>query len=350
MMTDWKKTILDSKTSIHKVIETIENTSMQIALIVDENKRLVGTVTDGDIRRGILKGISLSDPVQKVMKTEPVVAKKNESSEVILSMMKQLQLYSIPIVDENGCLVSLARLNKLLLTGERKNWVVLMAGGLGSRLKPMTDECPKPLLKVGNKPILENILENFIENGFTRFYISVNYRSGMVKEYFGDGSKWGVEIKYLYEDKKLGTAGAVSLIEEKHSEPIFVMNGDLLTKVNFQQMLEFHIDNNADVTMGIREFDFQVPYGVVKRDDHRFVDIVEKPIQKLFINAGIYVLNPELLEMMPKNSFYEMPNLLKYFKDQNKDIIVFPVREYWLDIGHIDDYRQANEYVKIIKE
>ena len=223
-----------------------------------------------------------------------------------------------------------------------------MAGGIGSRLKPMTDECPKPLLKVGNKPILENIIENFIENDFTRFYVSVNYMSAMVEEYFGDGSKWGVEIKYLYEDKKLGTAGAVSLIKEKHSEPIFVMNGDLLTKVNFQQMLDFHIEHKADVTIGIREFDFQVPYGVVKRDDYRFVDIVEKPVQKLFINAGIYVLNPELLEMMPENSFYEMPNLLKYFKDQNKDIIVFPVREYWLDIGHIDDYKQANEYIKII--
>jgi len=246
--------------------------------------------------------------------------------------------------------VGLARLNNLLLTGERENWVVLMAGGLGSRLKPMTDECPKPLLKVGNKPILENILEDFKENGFTRFYISVNYMSDMVEEYFGDGSRWGVEIKYLYEDKKLGTAGAISLIKEKHSEPIFVMNGDLLTKVNFQQMLDFHIEHKADVTMGIREFDFQVPYGVVKRDDYRFVDIIEKPVQKLFINAGIYILNPELLEMMPGNSFYEMPNLLKYFKDQNKDIIVFPVREYWLDIGHIDDYKQANEYVRIINE
>ena len=349
-MTDWKKTVLDQKTSIHKVIETIENTSMQIALIVDENGQLVGTVTDGDIRRGILKGIPLGDPVQKVMKTDPVVVREYESREAVLSIIKHLQLYSIPIVDENRYPVGLARLNKLLLTGERENWVVLMAGGLGRRLKPMTDECPKPLLKVGNKPILENILENFRENGFSRFYISVNYMSDMIEEYFGDGSRWGVEIKYLYEDKKLGTAGAISLIKEKHSEPMFVMNGDLLTKVNFQQMLDFHIEHKADVTMGIREFDFQVPYGVVKRDDYRFVDIIEKPVQKLFINAGIYILNPELLEMMPGNSFYEMPNLLKYFKDQNKDIIVFPVREYWLDIGHIDDYKQANEYIKIINE
>ena len=349
-MTDWKKTVLDQKTSIHKVIETIENTSMQIALIVDENGQLVGTVTDGDIRRGILKGIPLGDPVQKVMKTDPVVVREYESREAVLSIIKHLQLYSIPIVDENRYPVGLARLNKLLLTGERENWVVLMAGGLGRRLKPMTDECPKPLLKVGNKPILENILENFRENGFSRFYISVNYMSDMIEEYFGDGSRWGVEIKYLYEDKKLGTAGAISLIKEKHSEPMFVMNGDLLTKVNFQQMLDFHIEHKADVTMGIREFDFQVPYGVVKRDDYRFVDIIEKPVQKLFINAGIYILNPELLEMMPGNSFYEMPNLLKYFKDQNKEIIVFPVREYWLDIGHIDDYKQANEYIKIINE
>jgi dTDP-glucose pyrophosphorylase len=349
-MTDWKKTVLDQKTSIHKVIETIENTSMQIALIVDEKGQLVGTVTDGDIRRGILKGIPLDDPVQKVMKTDPVVVRENESREAVLSIIKHRQIYSIPIVDENRCPVGLASLNKLLLSGERENWVVLMAGGLGSRLKPMTDECPKPLLKIGNKPILENILQNFIENGFTRFYISVNYMSDMVEEYFGDGSRWGVEIKYLYEDKKLGTAGAISLIKEKHSEPIFIMNGDLLTKVNFLQMLDFHIEHKADVTMGIREFDFQVPYGVVKRDDYRFVDIIEKPVQKLFINAGIYVLNPELLKMIPENSFYEMPNLLKYFKDQNKEIIVFPVREYWLDIGHIDDYRQANEYIKIINE
>ena len=347
-MTDWEKALLSTNASIHKAIETIDNSSMQIALIVDENKQLLGTVTDGDIRRGILKGISFDEPVHMVMTTNPVVAKENENREVILSTMKHQRVYCLPRVNENGCVVGLERLNELYLTGEQKNWVVLMAGGIGSRLKPMTDECPKPLLKVGNKPILENIIENFIENGFIRFYISVNYMSDMIEEYFGDGSKWGIEIKYLYEDKKLGTAGAVSLIKEKHSEPIFVMNGDLLTKVNFQQMLDFHIEHKADVTIGIREFDFQVPYGVVKRDDYRFVDIVEKPVQKLFINAGIYVLNPELLEMMPENSFYEMPNLLKYFKDQNKDIIVFPVREYWLDIGHIDDYKQANEYIKII--
>ena len=198
----------------------------------------------------------------------------------------------LPIIDESGCLVGLETFEDLLAPTEKNNFVVLMAGGLGERLRPLTETCPKPMLKIGDKPILENILTNFIEYGFRRFFISVNHLAEVVKRYFGTGSDWGVEIHYLQEKHRLGTAGALSLLPQNPSEPIFVMNGDLLTKVNFSQLLDFHFEQKANATMCVREYDFQVPYGVVKIDRHTITAIEEKPVQRLFVNAGIYILEP----------------------------------------------------------
>jgi len=334
--------------SIREAIRILDKSAMQIVLVVGKSNRLLGTVTDGDIRRGILKGMSLDEPVHRIMNQEPTVASIEESREIILAAMHRTRLRHIPLIDANRCVKGLELLDELIQSHNRENRVVLMAGGLGSRLHPLTDECPKPMLKVGNKPLLETILENFIEYGFCRFYISVNYMADIVKSHFGDGSNWGVDIDYLHEDQRLGTAGALSLLPEKPTESLLVMNGDLLTKVNFKQLLDFHSEHRACATMCVREYDFQVPYGVVKIDDHRIVSIDEKPVQRFFVNAGIYVLEPEALDLISQNTYFDMPTLFEKLIGLKKETTVFPIREYWLDIGHLADYNRANgEYQDI---
>ena len=340
-MKDWRKVLVSSDITIRETIRVIDSGALKIALVVNDGNRLIGTVTDGDIRRGILRGCSLEDRVAEVMNATPTIAIQNEGREKILMLMRQKQVFQIPIVDGDGSLVGLEVLENILETPRHDNWVVLMAGGLGTRLKPLTDEIPKPLLKVGGKPILETILENFLEYGFTRFYISVNYRAELIEEYFGNGSRWGAEIQYLREDRKLGTAGALGLLPARPAAPVLVMNGDLLTKVNFQQLLDFHLEHRAQGTMCVREYDFQVPYGVVKLDKHRIYSIEEKPVQRFFVNAGIYVLEPDVLDLIPKNAYFDMPTLFEKLVEQQKETAVFPIREYWLDIGRIDDFERA---------
>lgn len=345
-MKNWKEILINADTSILSSLEIIDKGALQIALVVDTENKLHGTVTDGDIRRGILRGVSLESPVRLVMQSSPITANVNESKETILSKMKLRGLRHIPVLDNNGCVLKIELLEQLIQSRKKNNWVVLMAGGLGSRLSPMTDDCPKPLLKVGTKPILETILDNFIDYGFHRFYLSVNYRADMIRDYFGDGSKWGVEIRYIHENTRLGTAGALSLIDGVPTDPIIVMNGDLLTKVNFQQLIEFHTDTNAQATMCVREYEYQVPYGVVEVDNHRLMRIVEKPIQQFFVNGGIYVLNPEVLRLVPKMEFFDMPNLFDEAIAKRMETSVFPIREYWIDIGRMDDFNRANDEFK----
>ncbi|TBL73010.1 nucleotidyltransferase family protein [Paenibacillus thalictri] len=345
-MKTWKDILISPSTTILNSLQIIDRGTMQLALVVDEYYRLLGTVTDGDIRRGILKGISLDSPVELVMKTNPTTANINDTKESVLAIMKLKRLHQIPVLDEGGSITGMELLENLIKKDRKENWVVLMAGGLGSRLSPLTDDCPKPLLKVGSQPILETIIENFIEHGFYKFYISVNYRADMIVDYFGDGSQWGIQIKYLHEDKRLGTAGALSLIEEKPRESIIVMNGDILTKVNFERLLDFHKENNSKATMCVREYEFQVPYGVIKVDHHKLLSIEEKPVQRFFVNGGIYALEPEVLERVPIGTFYDMPTLFEKLIEQNEETSVFPIREYWLDIGRKDDFQRANNDFK----
>lgn len=341
-MKKWKEVLVSTQTTLREAAQILDVNALQIILVVDEQRRLLGTVTDGDIRRGILKSIALTEPVQSVMNPNPIVARAEDGRDTILAEMKRRTLHHMPLVDEQRRVVGLDTLDELISFQVRENWVVLMAGGLGSRLRPLTDDCPKPMLKVGNKPLLETILENFIEYGFRHFYISVNYMSEVVESYFGDGSRWGVDICYLHEDKRLGTAGALSLLPEQPVEPIIVMNGDLLTKVNFSQLLSFHSEHNAQATMCVREYDFQVPYGVVKIDNHSIISIDEKPTQRFFVNAGIYVLEPSALNLISPNIFFDMPSLFEKLIEQQKETVVFPLREYWLDIGHLADFDRAN--------
>ena len=347
-MKDFRKIQVLPGESIRKTIQIIDESAMQIALVVDGENKLVGTVTDGDIRRAILKGYSLGEAIEKVMNRTPIVCQQEENREAILARLRIKQLHHMPVVDASGCLVGLETLDELLVPNERENVVVLMAGGMGTRLLPLTEDCPKPMLQIGGRPILETILLNFIEHGFRQFYISVNYKSDVIVDYFGDGTRWGVEIQYVHETRKLGTAGALSLLPHLLTQPILVMNGDLLTKINFSQLLYFHISHQSKATMCVREYDFQVPYGVVKINSHHIVSIDEKPVHRFFVNAGAYVLEPEVLEAIPENEYFDMPTLFEKLIAQETETAAFPIREYWLDVGQLADFERANgEFMQV---
>lgn len=351
-MKNWKKVAVSPQSTIRETISVIDKNSSQIALVVDETDKLLGTVTDGDIRRGLLKGVSLEEPVKKVYYVSPLTASVDDDLSTVIQIMKDQYIKQVPILDGQGRVVALQTLKELLSGRKQKNPVILMAGGLGTRLRPLTESCPKPLLKIGGKPVLETILDGFIEAGFDTFYISVNYKAEMIESYFGDGAKWGVQIQYLRETKRLGTAGSIGLLPEKPDLPFIVMNGDLLTRVDFKSLLEFHTNNfklsNSLATMCVREYNLQIPYGVVRQEGNRLVRLDEKPVQRFFVNGGIYVFQPEVLDLIPDNQYYDMTHLFdKMLEDQIK-AVVFQIREYWMDIGHKSDFEIADgEYGEI---
>lgn len=333
---------LSVNSTIKEALEIIDSGAMRIALVLDENNKLIGTVSDGDVRRGFLKGVSLKDSIQSIIHTTPLVCSVNDSKEDVIRLAIDKKIYQIPIVDSEGILIGIDEVDELLKQTNHSNKVVLMVGGLGSRLSALTQERPKPLLKVGNKPILETIINNFSKYGFRNIILCVNYKSEMIKDYFGDGSNFNVDIEYIDEDKRMGTAGALSLLKQTLNEPFFVMNGDLLTNVNFEHMLDYHCSQSAKATMAVRSYDFQVPYGVVKLDNNNIVAIEEKPVHNFFVSAGIYIVDSTALSYIPENTFYDMPTLFDALIASKQKAISFPIREYWLDIGRMSDFEKAN--------
>lgn len=340
-MKDWKQIVVSPETPLRDAIARIDGSGLQLALILDQDGRLLGILSDGDVRRAILQGCDLAVPTSSVMNGNPTAVPAHSTRNELLALMRRKVLHHIPLIDDEGRVVGLATMDDFTGVTERPNWVVLMAGGLGSRLLPLTETCPKPMLRVGGKPILENILESFSEQGFRKFFFSVNYLADAVRDYFGDGSRWGVNIRYLHEDKRLGTAGALSLLPERPREPLIIMNGDLLTKVRFDSMLNFHVEHNAHATMAVRECDFQIPYGVVQLNGSKIAAIEEKPVQRFFVNAGIYTLSPEVFAHIPEKTFFDMPTLFDKLLAAGRSTAAYPLREYWLDIGRLEELERA---------
>ncbi len=340
-MKDWKQIVVSPETTLRDAIERIDGSGLQLALVLDRDGHLAGVLSDGDIRRAILRGCDLVTPTANVMNCHPTAAPATSTSGELLALMRRKVLHHVPLINAEMLVVGLATLDGLTGVLERPNWVVLMAGGLGSRLMPLTENCPKPMLQVGGKPILESILENFSEQGFRKFFLSVNYLAHAVRDHFGDGSQWGVDISYLHEDKRLGTAGALSLLPERPSDPLVVMNGDLLTRVRFDSMLNFHSEHGAVATMAVREYDFQVPYGVVQLNGSNIAAIEEKPVHRFFVNAGIYTLSPEAFEHIPTATFFDMPTLFDRMLAAGHPTSAYPLREYWLDIGRVEEFERA---------
>ncbi|BBD09312.1 nucleotidyltransferase family protein [Desulfovibrio ferrophilus] len=346
-MCDWKDTIISEDSTIKTAMQVIDSNNYLIALVVDSQNRLLGTVTDGDIRRGLLRNVDLDKSVMNIANTTPITASTSDNMDAIRRQMKENYVRQLPILDKDGKIVRLELLRKLLQVESISAPVVIMAGGLGTRLRPLTNSCPKPLLPVGGKPVLEITLENLLQQHFKNFFFSVNYKAQMIERHFGDGSRWGADISYLRESKRLGTGGALSLLPPM-DEPIIVMNGDLLTQINFKHLLDFHRENNATATIGVCESAIQIPYGVVDVDNYELRSIREKPLEKFFVNAGIYVLSPEAVRMIPKDTYYDMTTLFETLLKQGRGATVFPIREFWLDIGQMDDYEKANgEYAEL---
>ena len=342
-MHNWESTILSLTDTIENAIHTLNKSGMQIALVLDNRGKLRGTITDGDVRRGLLRHIGMNALVTEVMNVNPITANISDSQKYILALMKRKDILQIPILDSNKRVVALETLQQFIDGVVYENPVFLMAGGFGTRLYPLTNEKPKPLLKVGTKPILETILIQFIKAGFKNFFISTHYKSEMIREHFGDGSEWGVSIEYVHEKEPLGTAGALGLLPPGRADlPLLMMNGDLLTKVNFEHLLAFHQEQKGLATMCVREYDFQVPYGVIEICDQKIKSIIEKPTHNFFVNAGIYVLEPELINKVDGISYLDMPTLIEQQLEEGAQINSFPVHEYWLDIGKMEAYERAN--------
>lgn len=342
MIKHWESVLVGANVSLEEAIATLDRGALRIAIVVDEERRLLGTLTDGDVRRALLRHLPLDIPVRQVMCASPQVAQRDWSRERVLAVMESTQLLQLPVVDGDGRVVGLETLHGLLEKRLLNNPVFLMAGGFGTRLHPLTHDCPKPLLKVGDKPILELILESFINAGFHRFFISTHYLPEMVRDYFGDGKRWGVSIRYTHEETPLGTGGAVGLLpHEEINDPLIMMNGDLLTTLNYRELLEFHVAQAGVATMCVRKFDYQVPYGVIQSEGHLIRSMVEKPVKSFFVNAGIYVLSPELVKSVVPGTRIDMPTLLEQQIAADRAVTMFPLHEYWLDIGRMEDFQRA---------
>lgn len=345
MRKEVRKFVVKEDATVRDAIATIDAGARQIALVVDGNDRLLATVTDGDVRRALLRGGGLEDSVQTVMSRHPVTIRDDSPPGAAHRLMHEKVLHHVPVVDHEGKLVELAWIDDPVGAVPTSARVILMAGGLGTRLRPLTEHLPKPMLPVGGRPLLEMIIRNFADQGFTRFTVSLNYRGDLVRSHFGDGSALGVEIDYVEERERMGTAGALSLLPARPEGPFIVMNGDLLTSVRFESLLRFHEETGAVATMGAREYEVQVPYGVIQMDGSRLLSIEEKPCHRHFVNAGIYVLSPEALDLLDADTPLDMPVLFERLVERDLRASVFPLREYWMDIGRIEDLEQArNEF------
>lgn len=332
--------VYDEKTTFEDAVRSLDAGGIGYLAILDKEERLLGILTDGDIRRAILN--SKTDLLD-IMNRQPQTADSTLSRRQIVQQLKEIHRKHMPLVEAStGCYQGVVALDDLEFNA-KPNRVVIMAGGMGTRLGELTRHTPKPMLEVGKKSILENLIDIFCDHGFNQFYVSVNYKAEVIKQYFGDGSEFGARIKYLEEKMRLGTAGCLSLIDEEISEPFFVINGDVLTAVNFEELLEFHLQCKADATMCVREFDMEVPYGVVNHENNRIVSLAEKPVHRFHVNSGIYLLDPKVLQYVPKDTSFNMTDLFEILIDKQLNVASFELKDYWIDVGRPTDLEKAKK-------
>jgi len=339
----WRDALLSEKATIHDAIKNLDDSKLKIILVTSSDSSFVGTITDGDIRRGLLKGLSLSDGVSLVVKKDSISVSEDMQLELVNQIMELNQISQIPTIDSKSRVVGLyewSASNTGIKT--RENLMIIMAGGIGKRLRPYTDNCPKPMLLVHNKPIIEHIILNAKSEGFNKFIISINYLGTMIEEYFGKGENLGVEIDYIREKKPLGTSGALGLIDSKLNKDFIVTNGDVISNINYGDVLDFHCKNSSIATMAVRQHELHNPYGVVQLDGEDIVGFEEKPVARSNINAGIYALSPKVIDFIEKNVYSDMPNLFENLRLQKKPIKAYFTHENWIDIGRPRDLNEAN--------
>lgn len=339
----WQNAVLPINATIGQAISNLNDIQIKVVLIVNDDDILVGTISDGDIRRGLLKGENLNSSVSKVLNRAPLVVPRELGRSQVMQLMEANKIMQIPVIDEQRHVIGLHLWDEITVQPTRPNFMIIMAGGTGSRLRPHTENCPKPLLPVAGKPILEHIIERAKREGFVNFILAVHYLGHMIEDYFGDGKRFDVRIDYLKEEKPLGTAGALSLLKPIPSDPFLVTNGDVLTDIRYGELLDFHILHSASATMSVRLHEWQHPFGVVKTKGIDIVGFDEKPISRTNINAGVYVVDPPALNYLNINEPCDMPTLFKRLQDSQKRTLAYPMYEPWIDVGRPDDLSKANE-------
>lgn len=351
-MTELSKFIVSPDNSIRQLIAFIDRNEKGIALVVDKDQKLLGTITDGDIRRALLEGQSLDEPVSKLIAKKfqpsypkPVTARLGTQRAELLQLMQDRAVRQVPLLDANGRVSDLVTLAELMPDKFLPLQAVIMAGGSGTRMRPLTEDLPKPMLPVGDRPLMEVIIEQLRQSGIGRVNITTHYLPEKITDYFGNGENFGVELNYVSEDRPLGTAGSLGLIDWPE-ETLLVINGDILTKVNFRAMRTYHQEHSADITVGVRKYEIQVPYGVVECEDQRVCRLREKPSLSFFVNAGIYMLEPRVNQYIANGQHCDMTDLIERLIQKGRPVISFPIVEYWLDIGEPSDYARAQADVK----
>jgi dTDP-glucose pyrophosphorylase len=340
----WRKSMLPATATLRKAIGNLNDSGLQIVLVVTEQDALVGALTDGDIRRGLLRGLDLDCAIESLMTREPLVVPQGMPRAAVLQLMQINRIHQLPVVDERRRVVGLRLWDEINSPGQRPNLMVIMAGGLGTRLRPHTEDCPKPLLPVAGKPMLEHIIARAKSDGFTRFVLAVNYLGQKIEDYFGDGSRLGVQIEFVREKAALGTAGAIGLLEPRPEQAFVVSNGDVLTDIHYGELLEFHCRNAAAATMAVRVHEWQHPFGVVRTNGVDIIGFDEKPVARTHINAGIYVLEPPCVDALRVGEPCDMPTLFGRLKEAGARTIAYPMHEPWLDVGRQDDLERADSF------
>jgi dTDP-glucose pyrophosphorylase len=333
----WRRALLPNTATIQEAIYNLDRVAIKIALVIDAAGRLEGTISDGDIRRGLLRGLQLCSPIGTVVHTSPFVVPADMARETVMQLMKANKIQQIPVVDQQRHVVGLHLWDKITSPEARSNIMVIMAGGKGTRLRPHTEHCPKPMLPVGDKPMLEHIIDRAMSQGFNRFTLAIHYLGHIVEDYFGDGSKMNARIEYIREESPLGTAGALGLLARLPEAPFVVTNGDVLTDINYADLLDFHIRQQAVATMAVRTHEWQHPFGVVQTKGIDIVGFEEKPIARTHINAGVYVLSPKALSVLYANEICDMPTLFERLHENEQRTVAYPMHEPWLDVGRPED-------------
>ena len=339
----WAQAILPSGSSIRQAVQVLNETSLKIVLVVDANEVLVGTISDGDIRRGLLKGLELTSTIDSIVHGDALVVPPEFSREVVLQLMTANKIQQIPIVDENKHVIGLHLWDQINAPTARSNIMVIMAGGKGTRLHPQTENCPKPLLPIAGKPILEHIIDRAKLEGFSHFILAIHHLGHMIEEYFENGEAFGVNIEYLREESPLGTAGALSLLDPLPESPFVVTNGDVLTDIHYGELIDFHVQHNATATMAVRVHEWQNPFGVVETQGVEIIGYEEKPLSRTHINAGVYVIEPSAISFLTKSDPCDMPTLFNSIQLQKLRTVAYPIHERWLDVGLPDELRAASE-------
>ncbi len=337
----WRKALLLANSTVGQAIQNLEVSKVQIGLVVSDDEILIGTVTDGDIRRGLLRGIDLNSPIDTIVNRDTFVAAPQMSRDMVLHLMQANKIRHLPVVNSGRRIIGLHLWEEVAVPSNRPNVMVIMAGGLGTRLRPLTENCPKPLLSVAGKPILEHIIERAKADGFSHFVLAVHYLGHMIEDYFGNGNRLQVKIDYLREDVPLGTAGALGQLHYRPEIPFVVSNGDVLTDIRYGEILDFHARSGATATMAVRLHEWQNPFGVVNTKGIDIIGFEEKPISRTYVNAGIYVLEPSALDSLTLDKPCDMPTLFERLREQGNRTVAYAMHEPWLDVGRPEDFDRA---------